>query len=352
MVEKLRLGMWVYGRENTFRHTVGFLVDALQQIPQPWNVALCTDDIDPADLLLHGHMDRGLRVLLGAGVDPALAVRFTTLNGAVRYGLHDLGAIAPGKLADIVLAESFTDFRAKIVLAGGRVVARDGQLVADFADPAPPPLGNTVRIGPVSADTFRLHISGDHPAGEVLLKCIDIDPVRTTSLGEVTVRVVDGECAFPLPDGVTLLSVVPRHGQTHPPTLALLRGLPLRDGALATTVAHDSHNLIVAGRIPEDMAVAVREVARMGGGVALAVGGAVVATVRLPVVGLMSDASVEAIAAEVRAFNARAGALGLGGASPVLAISSLALPVAPFARITDRGVVDTLTQQFIAMGTT
>jgi adenine deaminase len=337
--------MWVYGRENTFRHTVGFLAEALQSIPDPWNVALCTDDIDPADLLLHGHMDRGLRVLLDAGVDPALAVRFATLNGAVRYGLHDLGAIAPGKLADIVLAESFTDFRAKIVLAGGRVVARDGQFVADFADPAPPPLGNTVRIGAVSADTFRLR--APHATGDVPLKCIDIDPVRTTSLGDVTVRFVDGECALPLPDGVTLLSVVPRHGQSHPPTLALLRGLPLRDGALATTVAHDSHNLIVAGRAPEDMAVAVHEVARIGGGVALAVGGAVVATVRLPVAGLMSDAPVEAIAAAVRAFNARAGALGLGGASPVLAISSLALPVAPFVRITDRGVVDTLTQQFI-----
>ena len=351
MVEKLRLGMWVYGRENTFRHTVGFLVEALKSIPQPWNVALCTDDIDPADLLLHGHMDRGLRVLLDADVDPALAVRFATLNGAVRYGLNDLGAIAPGKLADIVLAESFTDFRATIVLAGGQVVAREGRLVAEFADPVPPPLGNTVRIGAVSADTFRLHVSGDQRSGDVSLKCIDIDPIRTTSLGDVTVRFVEGECAFPLPDGVTLLSVVPRHGQSHLPTLALLRGLSLRDGALATTVAHDSHNLIVAGRTPEDMAAAVQEVARMGGGVALAVGGAVVGTVRLPVAGLMSDAPVEAIAAEVRAFNAQAGALGLGGASPVLAISSLALPVAPFVRITDRGVVDTLTQQLIPMGT-
>lgn len=347
MVEKLRLGMWVYGRENTFRHTVTFLAEALKQIPQPWNVALCTDDIDPADLLLHGHMDRGLRVLLDAGVDPALAVRYATLNGAVRYGLTDLGGIAPGKLADIVLAESFTDFRATFVLAGGRVVARDGRLVAAIVDPAPPPLDNTVRIGAVSTDTFRLRARGAD--GEVRVKCIDIDPIRATSLGEITVRFVDGECALPLPDGVLLLSVVPRHGQAHPPTRALLRGLPLREGALATTVAHDSHNLIVAGRNPDDMAAAVRAVARMGGGVALAVGGAIVATVRLPVAGLMSDAPVEAIAAEVRAFNARAAALGLGGASPVLAISSLALPVAPFVRITDRGVVDTLTQQFIDM---
>ena len=348
MVEKMRLGMWVYGRENTFRRTAAFLADAVKGIPQPWNVAICTDDIDPADLLLHGHMDRGMRVLLDAGVNPALVIRFATLNGAVRYGLNDLGAIAPGKLADIVLVKSFADFHARVVLAGGQIVARDGQLVAAFADPAPPPLDNTVRIQPVSADTFRLCIHGAQ--GDVALKCIDIDPVRTTRLGDSTLRFADGECLYPLPDDVTLLSVVPRHGQPHPPTLALLRGLPLRDGALATTVAHDSHNLIVAGRNPMDMAAAVQEVARLGGGVALVVGGKVLATVRLPIAGLMSDLPVEEIAAAVRAFNEQARAVGLGGASPVLSISSLALPVAPFVRITDRGVVDTLTQKLIAMG--
>ena len=347
MVEKMRLGMWVYGRENTFRRTAAYLADAVKTIPQPWNVALCTDDIDPADLLLKGHMDRGMRVLLDAGVDPAMVVRIATLNGAMRYGLNDLGAIAPGKRADIVLVESFTDFRAKIVLAGGRVVAQDGQMVTAFADPVPPSLDNTVRIQPVSADTFRVRVP--NAEGDVALKCIDIDPVRTTRLGDITLPFAGGECVYPLPDDVTILSVVPRHGQSHPPTLTLLRGLPLRDGALATTVAHDSHNLIVAGRNPADMAAAVREVARLGGGVALAVAGKIAATVRLPVAGLMSDLPVEEIAAEVRAFNKQARALGLGGASPVLAISSLALPVAPFVRITDRGVVDTLTQEFIAM---
>ena len=348
MVEKMRLGMWVYGRENTFRRTAAFLADAVQAIPQPWNVALCTDDIDPADLLLHGHMDRGMRVLLDAGVDPAMVVRFATLNGAVRYGLRDLGAIASGKLADIVLVESFADFRAKVVLAGGQVVARDGEMVATFADPAPPPLDNTVRIGSVSTDTFRLRVPGAE--GDVTVKCIDIDPVRTTRLGDITLPFAGGECVFPLPDDVLLLSVVPRHGQPHPPTLALLRGLPLREGALATTIAHDSHNLIVAGRTPADMAAAVHAVARIGGGSALVVGGEIVATVRLPVAGLMSDLPVGEIAAAVRAFNEQARSLGLGGASPVFAISSLALPVSPFVRITDRGVVDTLTQEFIAMG--
>lgn len=347
MVEKLRLGMWVYCRENTFRRTAEYLARALREIPQPWNVAVCTDDIDPADLLERGHMDRGLRVLIEHGVDPALAIRFATLNGAQRYGLRDLGAIAPGKLADIVLVESLRDLRARVVLAAGQVVARDGALVADFADPAPPPLQNSVQIQPLGVEQFELR--RPDAEGPTTVRVIDIDPVRTTRLGEATLLFRDGRLALPLPEGMLLLSVVPRHGQAHPPTLALLRGLGLREGALATTVAHDSHNLIVAGRTPADMLAAAQAVAEIGGGAALVNSGQLLATVRLPVAGLMSAEPVEAVAAEVRAFNARARELGLGGSSPVLAISSLALPVAPFVRITDLGVVDVLTQEFVEM---
>jgi len=347
MVEKLRAGMWVYGRENTFRHTAGFLATALREIPAPWNVALCTDDIDPADLLVRGHMDRGVRALIAGGVDAALAIRFATLNGATRYGLHDLGAIAPGKRADLVLVASLAEFRAVVVLAGGQVVARDGRLTADFPDPAPPPLDNTVRIGALDPAAFSPHIS--NAEGDVTLHCIEIDAQRTTTLGKITLRFTSGQLTGPLPEGVTLLSVVPRHGQNHPPSLAVLRGLPLTHGALATTVAHDSHNLIVAGKTPTEMVVAAQAVAAMGGGAALVVGNVVIARMQLPVAGLMSAAPIAGIAAEVRDFNEQARALGLSGASPVLAISSLALPVAPFIRLTDLGVVDTVRQVFVDM---
>ena len=139
-----------------------------------------------------------------------------------------------------------------------------------------------------------------------------------------------------------------RHGQTHPPATALLRGLGLHTGAIATTVAHDSHNLIVAGRSRAEMLQAVQAVAALGGGAALVRDGAIVAQVRLPVAGLMSAEDVDVVAAEVRQFNQLGRAQGLGGTSPVLAISSLALPVAPFIRITDLGIVDVLTQTFVA----
>lgn len=345
MVEKLRAGMWIYCRENTFRSMAAGLARALQEIPHPWNVAVCTDDIDPADLLERGHMDRGLRVLIEQGVDPVLAVRFATLNGATRYGLHDLGAIAPGKLADILLVDSLRDLRARVVIAGGQVVARDGLLVTKIVDPVPPPDQNSVRIQPLTVESFQLRRAG--ASGEQGLHVIEITANRTTTLGTANVSFAAGMLQLPLPEGIVLLSVVPRHGQPHPPTVALLRGLGLRAGALATTVAHDSHNLIVAGRTPEEMLVAAQAVAAMGGGAALVQDGAILATVRLPVAGLMSLEPVEGVAAEVRAFNQVARELGLGGTSPVLAISSLALPVAPFIRITDFGVVDTLTQQFI-----
>jgi len=177
---------------------------------------------------------------------------------------------------------------------------------------------------------------------------IAMDANRTTTRDTVTLHFADGALAEAFPADLVLLSVVPRHGQSHPPTLALLRGLPLREGALATTIAHDSHNLIVAGKDPAEMLAAVRAVAAMGGGVALVRDGATLARVGLPVAGLMSDAPAETIAAEVRAFNDCARELGLTGPSPILAISSLALPVAPFYRLTDRGLADTLTQELQA----
>jgi adenine deaminase len=347
MVEKLRLGMWVYGRENTFRRAAADLAQALREVPNAWNVAMCTDDIDPDDLLRHGHLDRGLRVLIREGVPPALAIRYATLNGAARYGLRDLGAIAPGKLADLALVPSLTELRPALVLAGGRVVARDGAVTAEIVDPAPPPAANSVRIGPLTASDFTLARPGAE--GDVTVRVIAIDQHRTTTLAETSVAFAGGQLQLPLPADLTLLSVVPRHGQTHRPSLALLRGLNLRDGAIATTIAHDSHNLIVAGRTPAEMLLAARTVAEMGGGAALVVGDRALATLRLPVAGLMSPEPVEVVAAEVRAFNEHGRALGLWANSPVLAISSLALPVAPFIRITDLGVVDTLTQEFVPL---
>ena len=278
MIEKLRLGMWVYGRECTVRQGAAELARALREVPDAWNVAMCTDDIYPDDLLRHGHLNRGVRRLIEEGIDPILAIRFATLNGAVRYGLHDLGAIAPGKLADIVAVRSLAELQPVAVIAGGCVAVRDGRVMVPIEEPVAPPVGNSVRIGSVDKESFGL--SRSDADGDVRVRVIALDERRATHLGEAALPFRNGRLQSPLAEDLVLLSIVPRHGQAHRPSVALLRGLDLRRGAVASTVAHDSHNLIVVGKTPEEMAQAVSAVASMGGGLAAVAEGTVLGTLR------------------------------------------------------------------------
>src|SRR5262249_42360341 len=154
-------------------------------------------------------------ILIREGIDPARVIRLATLNGAVRYGLHDIGAVAPGKLADLVLLDSLEEVKARSVLANGRVVVRDGKLAVDVPDPVPPPLASSGRIGPLSTDDFVLQRGGAN--GDVLMRVIDVDQNRTTRIGDATVQFRAGRIELPLADELSLLSVVPRHGQPHRP---------------------------------------------------------------------------------------------------------------------------------------
>lgn len=345
MLEKIRTGMWVYARENTFRHTVGFLAEALKTVPNAVNVALCTDDTDPDDLLSNGHLNRGLRILLENNVPAAKAVQIATLNAATRFGLHQLGAIASGRFADILLFEKLTDAQPKIVITNGQITARDGKLETEIPEQTPAPKQNTVRIGQVSELDFIPKQNG--LTGQATLPILEIDANRTTTLSNQEMLFTNGLFEFPLPQDLLLLSVVPRHGQAHPPSLCLLRGLGLQHGALATTISHDSHNLIVAGTNPNDMHMAVKAIQAMHGGAVLVVTGQIKASVPLVIAGLLSEKSIVEVAAEVQNFNNVAREHGLGGASPILCISSLALPVAPFYRLTDLGLVNTISQEFV-----
>lgn len=345
MLEKLRAGMWVYGRENTFRHTVGFLAQALKTVPHAYTAALCTDDTAPDDLLKNGHLNRGLRILLEHGVPLEMAVRIATLNAATRFGLTDLGAIAAGKLADVLLFDNLTDTHPKYVLTGGRIQAKDGVFIGQLPS-TQAPIQNTMRMQNWQPRDllFRLETT---QSGRYTVPILEIDAIRTTHLAQLELTTKDGLLELPLPEGVLLLCVVPRHGQTHRPSVALLRGLGLTRGALATTIAHDSHNLLIAGTNPDDMHLAMETVRTMQGGAALVADRTVQARVALAVGGLMSDQPISGVAEEVAAFNRIARDFGLLGASPILAISSLALTVAPFYRITDLGLVDTLKQDWV-----
>jgi adenine deaminase len=225
---------------------------ALKSVPY-LEIALCTDDIEPADLLENGHMDRVIREMMSHGIEPAVAIRWATYVGARHYKLRDHGAIAPGYYADIVLLSSLEEVTTSEVLVGGKLVVENGHLLEPIQEPATTVhLENSVHVRyPLSAETFRL--KAPVKEGRVDLNLIAIQPNRMTELETVSVPVSDYELDLAaLGPDICYVSVVPRHGQPHPPTLALLKGLGLRRGTIASSIAHDSHNILVAGHRPRD----------------------------------------------------------------------------------------------------
>ncbi len=346
-LEKLRLGVLPLLKVSSFGNYARAIVPALKQAPF-LDIALCTDDIEPADLLENGHMDRVVREMLWHGIEPARAIRWATLNGARHYRLRDHGAIAPGYLADIVLLDSLQEVRASEVFVGGQLVVAQGKLLTPI--PQPPtslPIANSVHLQPLVSDDFRL--AAPIANGPIGLHLMVLEPTRLTTLAKVEADVTDSRIDLAaLGEDICTLAVVPRHGQSRPPALAPLRGLHLRQGALASSIAHDSHNIIVAGHRAEDMLLAVQELERCGGGIVAVDGGKVLAKVELPVAGLMSLKPVTDLAVEMAALNRTVAALGIDHRARALSTSGLALTVIPEVRISDLlGLFDVQTQQAI-----
>jgi adenine deaminase len=349
LLEKLRLGMTIEGRVSSFSESMSVLGEIVRRLGQvPPNLVLCTDDIYPDDLLHQGHMDEVLRAGMRAGIPPVEAVRAATLNGALRHRLYDLGAIAPGKLADFVLADDLQDFQAGAVFVGGRLVAEAGSLSV----PLPPFASeiereNTVHLGRVlTGQDFRLPAASKGPLERRRVLHIAPDLRRTLELREFPV--VDGFIDFLAADDVCLAAIFERHGKGGSHALALVSGLGLHTGAAATTVAHDSHNLVVTGRDPQDMALAAASLAACGGGICSVSQGRLGALLPLPIAGLMSPAPLAEVAAQLEALNAALRAQGFTFAQPLTGLLSLALPVIPAYGLTDLGLVDIARQVLLA----
>jgi adenine deaminase len=348
-LEKLRLGLLPLLKVSSYGNHVPNILPALKTVPY-LEIALCTDDIEPADLLENGHMDRVIREMMSHGIEPAVAIRWATYVGARHYKLRDHGAIAPGYYADIVLLSSLEEVTTSEVLVGGKLVVENGRLLEPIQEPTTTVhLENSVHVRyPLSAETFRL--KAPVKEGRVDLNLIAIQPNRMTDLETVSVPVSDYELDLAaLGPDICYVSVVPRHGQPHPPTLALLKGLGLRRGTIASSIAHDSHNILVVGHLPDDMLLAVRRLEQCRGGVVIVNEGEIVAEVELPVAGLMSFKSVAELAGEMKILNdaARDCGININPQAPALAITGLALTVIPKVRISDLGsLFDVSSQEF------
>ena len=342
ILQKVRAGIMIYAKSSTFIEDSKAIAEAMKQVDDTRMFGICTDDIMPHHLD-KGHLNFGLRRLIQEGVDPVAAIQMATINNAQHYRLYGIGAIAPGWVADIVLLDNLEEVTVRHVIVDGKVVVQDGKLVVDLEEPVEPLTENSVKIaGGLTVDDFRCLGTG---SGLVRFHAMNLTNLFT-SLDTVTAELEDGLLKLPLPEGVAIAAIVPRHGQGKRPSLCLTKGYALQRGAVASTVSHDSHNLAIIGKDPSDMLAAAEEIKRVGGGLTAVMNGKVLATVPLPIAGLMSPLEVDEIGEILEHYESRLPELGLPPSFPI-DLLALALPVVPQVRLTDIGLVDVNTQKLI-----
>jgi adenine deaminase len=357
MLEKLRLGMYVFIREATGAKNLRALVPAVTA-ENSRRVGLCTDDRHPADLLDEGHIDYLIRLAVEEGLDPITAIQMATLNAADWFRLRDRGAIAPGKRADLVVFSDLQDFHAEMVFAGGQLAARNGELVGEWPEPN---VDVSAVRGTVTVDWDALNFAILAPssrASPVEARVIGLvpDQIVTEHLVE-QVEVRNGpslgsgsrEVVADVERDILKLAVVERHRGTGNVGLGLVHGLGLKRGALAGSVGHDAHNLTVAGCDDVSMRTAARAVGELGGGLVAAVGEQVLAKVPLPIAGLMSDQSLQTVRREMDELVAVAQDLGSPLHDPLMTLGFLALEVIPSLKLTDQGLVDVEQFDFVPL---
>ncbi|HWK47620.1 MAG TPA: adenine deaminase C-terminal domain-containing protein [Stellaceae bacterium] len=346
LLAKLRAGFTVELRGSHDSVLPG-AVAALASLPRfPQTLTICTDDVFPDDLVRVGGMIDVLRRLVGYGLPPMQALLGATLNAAMRIRRPDLGLVAPGRRADLCLLSDLAAMRVAHVFASGRHVAAEGVLLAaPRPDPAPLPRG-TVKVPPLTEDDFRIR-AATSATGEVRLRTV-MRP-RFTEWGEAAVALRDG--IADLPDDAILMAVIHRHGHAPAkPVLGVLQGWGTWHGALATTVAHDCHNLTVFGRDPRDLCAAANAVIAAEGGMAVARDGVVRAVLKLPACGLVSGEPTEQVAEQFTALKAAADTIAdWDQAVPLVkAVVGASLACNPGPHVTDLGITDGSTGQVFA----
>jgi adenine deaminase len=326
--ERLRSGMWLLIREASMARNLHALLPLVREFGTS-RIAFCTDDRDPEDIAENGHINGMVREAVAAGIAPEDAVVLATLNPATWHRLWHLGAIAPGYQADLLVLPDLGQFEPEVVLKRGRPVA-------EIPHPEVPEwVKHSVRNQPVTESDFVIPWAG----GKARVIGLVPDQVVTESLVEEPLS-VDGAAVADAQRDLAKIAVIERHLGTGRVGLGFVRGSGLQRGALASTVAHDAHNIVVVGMDDGDMARAVERLAQLGGGIVVVEGGKVSAELPLPVAGLLADAPLTQVISKSLACNDAARALGWSGATPFLTLSFLGLSVIPSLKITDRGLVD------------
>lgn len=350
VIQKLRLGMYVMLRESSAWRDVADTVRVVtEERLDSRHICLVTDDREPHSILTEGHVDHVVRRAIEEGVDPIKAIQMATINVAEHYECsRNLGSISPARLADMIILDRLSTVSIRTVIANGQVVSHDGKLTVNIARPklpeftrksivlkAPPTLDDLIVKSKTGQRTVRVRAIGIIPASAY------------TDYLEVEARSKDGRVNSNVDEDVLKIAVFERHRGTGNKSVGFVKGFGLREGAVASTVAHDSHNLVVAGTSDEDMITALNELVDSGGGMVVVRKGRTLAHVPLPIAGLMSERPVEAVAQEVERLKEAWVTLGCTLPSPYMNLALTTLSVIPKLRITDKGLLDTVNFKFV-----
>ena len=333
--EKLMAGLHIMVREGTTEKNLA----ELARIVTPANshrCMFCTDDRSAGDLIGRGHIDYILRQAVKKGIPSITALQMATSNAPYYFRLkRRKGAVAVGYAADLVVFDNLRNFRARMVFKDGRLVARDGRLLTPYKPKRRPRVANTMRVRGLTKSALELVSRGRRA------RVMRLIPGQIITRQEiVTVRPRRGLIRADTKRDILKLAVIDRHHQSGRVGVGLVRGFGLKRGALASTVCHDSHNLIVVGARDEDMLSAAQALIKCGGGFAVAAGGRPIEVLPLPVAGLMSDRPAEEVAATSSRLKRTARRLGAKIEDPFLALSFLGLSVVPELKLTNRGLID------------
>jgi len=341
-IEKLGAGMWLMLRQGTAAKNLLTLLPAVNSFTVH-RCLLCCDDKEPTDLQKQGHIDH-LKLAIKAGINPIWAIKMATINCAQRFGIKRLGAIAPGYRADLILVKNLSDFEIETVIKDGEVIFEEGTLKVSLSPYIEPEVTNTVHLKDISPDDFRIFVQGEKVRVIGLLP----DQIITKHLIKEAKKEGDEILADPEQDTIKI-AVIERHHATGNMGLGLLSGLGLKRGAIASSVSHDSHNIVVAGVNNQDMYCAVKAIEKMQGGFVLVENEVVKAGLALPIAGLISPLSAQEVGFHMKTLCQEAKNLGISLPNPFLTLSFVALPVIPELRLTDKGLVDVNQFKFVAL---
>lgn len=349
VLAKMRLGMYAQLRMGSAWQDLPIIAKALTDNDVSSRFAcLVSDDTHPNTLLRHGHMDYILRVAVDSGIDPITAIQMATINTAQCYRMdQDLGMIAPGKCADIVLLEDLEQFKVTRTLIDGETVAIDGKMVHTLAPYTYPDWArHSIHLrDAVTPDTFR--VPAPEGATHATVRAIEVIPARVGDIERfVDLPIVDGCFESDTKQDVLKTVVLERHHETGTKGVGFVKGFGIKHGAMASTVAHDAHNLLIVGTNDADMALAANTLINCGGGMVAVKDGKVLGLAELPIAGLMNEKSVEEMAADVAQLEAAWKTIGCTMPSPFMTMALIPLACLPDLRLTNRGLVDCRTFSF------